>query len=82
MIQSRKVTPMRVKRQILAVVLIAILMLAALPSAEAQRPCAEALSRCSTACVQQFSGGFFGSVMTSGCVEGCHIGYLWCAASN
>lgn len=82
MIPSRKVTPMRFPRRFFAVVLIAILTLAALPTAEAQRPCAEALARCSGACYQQFGGGFFGSIMTAGCVEGCNIGYLWCAASN
>ena len=73
---------MHVKRQLAALVLIALLMLAALPAAEAQRPCAEALTRCSAACNQQFGGGFFGAIMTGGCVEGCNIGYLWCAASN
>jgi hypothetical protein len=73
---------MTVKRAFLSVLLVALLLLAALPAAEAQRPCAEALTRCSGACSQQFGGSWFGSFMTQGCVEGCTIGYLWCASSN
>lgn len=74
---------MTMKRVFLSVLLVALLLLSALPTAEAQRPCAEALTRCSGSCNQMFGGSwFFGSVMTQGCVEGCTIGYLWCASSN
>jgi hypothetical protein len=74
---------MTFKRAILSVMLIALLLLAALPAAEAQRPCADALTRCAAGCNQRFGdGGFFGSLMVAGCTDGCNIGYLWCAASN
>jgi hypothetical protein len=74
---------MTMKRAFLSVLLVLLLLLAALPPAEAQRACAEAMTRCSASCNQQFGGSwFFGSFMTAGCVEGCTIGYLWCAASN
>jgi hypothetical protein len=74
---------MTLKRVFCSVLLVALLLLAALPAAQARRLCAEALTRCSTACNQQFGGSwFFGSFMTQGCVEGCTIGYLWCASSN
>ncbi len=74
---------MNVKRLLLSVALVALLLLAALPAAEAQRACADALTRCASGCNQRFGdGGFFGSIMTAGCVEGCSIGYVWCAASN
>lgn len=74
---------MTVKRAFLSVLLLALLLLGALPAAEAQRPCAEAMTRCSGACNQRFGDSWlFGSFMTAGCVEGCTIGYLWCATSN
>jgi hypothetical protein len=73
---------MTVKRVFLSVMLLALLLLAALPAAEAQRPCADALTRCSGACGQRFGGWLFGSVMVAGCTEGCNIGYVWCASSN
>ena len=74
---------MTFKRVLCSALLAALLLLAALPAAQAQRLCAEALTRCSTACNQQFGGSwFFGSFMTQGCVEGCAIGYVWCASSN
>jgi hypothetical protein len=74
---------MTLKRMFCSVLLVVLLLLAALPAAEAQRPCAEALSRCAGACNQKFgSSWFFGSFMTQGCVEGCAIGYVWCASSN
>jgi hypothetical protein len=74
---------MTVKRACLSVVLVVLLLLAAFPAAEAQRPCAEALTRCAGGCNQRFGdSGFLSSVLVTGCVEGCNIGYFWCAASN
>jgi hypothetical protein len=74
---------MTVKRAFLSAMLVAILLLTALPVAEAQRPCAEALARCTAACNQRFGSTWLvGSIMVAGCNEGCSMGYFWCATSN
>ena len=73
---------MKWQRVFLSVLLVALLLLAALPAAEAQRACADALTRCSGACDQRFGGGLFGSFMGAGCTGGCNIGYFWCSSSN
>lgn len=74
---------MTAKRLAIPVVLVLLLLLAAMPAAEAQRACADALSRCSSGCGDRFGGSWIlGSALVAGCVEGCNIGYLWCAASN
>jgi hypothetical protein len=73
---------MKWQRVFLSVLLVALLLLAALPAAEAQRACADALTRCSSDCNQRFGGGLFGSFMGAGCTGGCNIGYFWCSSSN
>jgi hypothetical protein len=74
---------MTARHTLLALLFVLALLLSAMPAANAQRPCADALGRCNAACNEQFGGGgFFGSFMAAGCEEGCGIGYLWCAASN
>jgi hypothetical protein len=74
---------MQAKRAFLALLFVVILLLSSFPAAEAQRPCAEALTRCAASCTQRFSdGGFFSSFLTEGCYTGCNIGYVWCASSN
>jgi hypothetical protein len=71
-----------VRRLVVSCVLAALMLLAAVPAANAQRYCADAYSRCAEACRQQFGGGFLAGIMYPGCVEGCYIGYVWCASSN
>ena len=73
---------MKVTRVIVLLALMVLMMLATVPVAEAQRACADAYSRCQSACGQRFGGMIFGEVLVGGCVEGCGIGYVWCAASN
>ncbi|HTY57180.1 MAG TPA: hypothetical protein VMF59_00120 [Bacteroidota bacterium] len=74
---------MSLKRLLLPLLLGLALVLGAFPSAEAMRPCAEALSRCSAGCSSQFGNTWLiGSVLVEGCVGGCNIGYFYCATSN
>jgi len=70
---------MRARRILLICALTALMLLSALPAAEA-RLCADAYSRCQGSCNQAFGGGFLGSFMAAGCTDGCAIGYVWCAA--
>ena len=71
-----------VRRVVASCVLAALVLLAAAPAANAQRPCVEAYSRCTEACNERFGGGFLSGIMYPGCVSGCGIGYVWCASAN
>ena len=59
----------------------ALILLAAVPVAEAQRACADVLGRCQVACDQRFGGNPFSGVLVSSCGMGCSIGYVYCASS-
>jgi len=72
---------MRTRRILLICGLTMLMLLAAMPAAEA-RYCADAFTRCQTSCNQTFGGGIVGSVLTAGCSEGCAIGYIWCASGT
>jgi len=72
---------MKARRILLVCALTALMLLAALPAAEA-RYCADAYARCQASCNQTFGGGFLGSVLSAGCAEGCTIGYIWCASGT
>ena len=72
---------MKARRILLVCALTLLMVLSALPSAEA-RYCADAYARCQTSCNQTFGGGFLGSIMAAGCGEGCAIGYIYCASGT
>jgi len=73
---------MKARRVLLVCALTFMMLLASMPVAEAQRACADALSRCQVSCNQTFGSSFLGSIMAAGCTDGCVIGYVWCASGN